>query len=50
MVFLNRDCRNTLREHDGRSELLVTPFDAYLELESTSEMKHEWINGFVYAM
>jgi Uma2 family endonuclease len=28
----------------------MTPFDAYLELESTSEIKHEWINGFVYAM
>jgi len=32
------------------AELLFVPFDAYLALESTSEQKHEWINGLVYAM
>ena len=32
------------------AELLFTPFDAYLALESTSDEKHEWINGLVYAM
>jgi Uma2 family endonuclease len=32
------------------AELVLTPFDAYLEIESTSEIKHEWINGLVYAM
>ena len=32
------------------AELLFTPFDEYLALESTSEVKHEWINGLVYAM
>jgi Uma2 family endonuclease len=32
------------------AELLFTPFDAYLALESTSDVKHEWINGLVYAM
>lgn len=26
------------------------PFDAYLELEATSDTKHEWINGLVFAM
>jgi len=28
----------------------MTPFDAYLEMESKSDLKHEWINGLVYAM
>lgn len=32
------------------AELLFTPFDEYLALESTSDLKHEWINGLVYAM
>ena len=32
------------------AELLFTPFDAYLALEATSDVKHEWINGLVYAM
>ena len=32
------------------AELLFTPFDAYLALESRSDVKHEWINGLVYAM
>lgn len=32
------------------AELLFTPFDEYLALESRSEVKHEWINGLVYAM
>lgn len=32
------------------AELLFTPFDAYLALEATSDAKHEWINGLVYAM
>lgn len=30
--------------------LRFTPFDEYLVLESKSDAKHEWINGFVYAM
>src|SRR4249920_1407951 len=32
------------------SELALVPYEAYLMMESTSETKHEWINGFVYAM
>ncbi len=32
------------------AELLFTPFDEYLALESTSDIKREWINGLVYAM
>jgi Uma2 family endonuclease len=32
------------------SELALVPFEAYLAIESTSDTKHEWINGFVYAM
>lgn len=32
------------------AELLFTPYDEYLALESTSDLKHEWINGLVYAM
>lgn len=32
------------------AELVFTPFDEYLALEATSDVKHEWINGLVYAM
>lgn len=32
------------------AELLFTPFDEYLALEGESDLKHEWINGHVYAM
>jgi Uma2 family endonuclease len=32
------------------AELLFTPFDEYLALEAASDVKHEWINGLVYAM
>jgi len=32
------------------AELLFTPFDEYLALESSSDLKHEWINGLVYDM
>jgi len=32
------------------ASLLFTPYDEYLALESSSEVKHEWINGLVYAM
>ena len=32
------------------AELLFTPYDEYLALESASDVKHEWINGLVYAM
>jgi Uma2 family endonuclease len=32
------------------AQLLFTPFDAFLELESRSDVKHEWIGGLVYAM
>ncbi len=32
------------------AHLPFTPFDAYLALEATSDDKHEWINGYVYAM
>jgi Uma2 family endonuclease len=32
------------------AQLLFTPFDAFLALEAGSELKHEWINGLVYAM
>lgn len=28
----------------------ITPFDEYLVLESSGEIKHEWINGLIYAM
>ncbi|HEY6033886.1 MAG TPA: Uma2 family endonuclease [Kofleriaceae bacterium] len=31
-------------------QILFTPFDEYLRLESASDTKHEWINGLVYAM
>lgn len=31
-------------------QILFTPFDEYLALESNSEAKHEWINGLIYAM
>jgi Uma2 family endonuclease len=32
------------------AQILFTPFDAYLELEANSDIKHEWINGLIYAM
>ena len=32
------------------SEMALVPFDGYLVMESTSDTKHEWINGLVYAM
>ena len=32
------------------AELLFTPYDEYLALESVGDVKHEWINGLVYAM
>jgi Uma2 family endonuclease len=32
------------------AELPYTRFDEYLALEARSEIKHEWINGLVYAM
>ena len=32
------------------AQILFTPFDEYLELESRGELKHEWINGLIYAM
>jgi Uma2 family endonuclease len=32
------------------AELLFTPYDMYLALESASEGKHEWIDGLVYGM
>ena len=27
------------------SDLALVPFESYLVMESTSEKKHEWING-----
>lgn len=32
------------------AELLFTPYDEYLAMESEGEEKHDWINGLVYAM
>jgi Uma2 family endonuclease len=32
------------------AKIIFIPFDEYLELESRSDAKHEWINGLVYAM
>lgn len=32
------------------AEMLFVPFDEYLALESRSDVKHEWINGLIYAM
>ena len=32
------------------AQLPFTPYDAYLALESSSDVKHEWINGLVYGM
>src|SRR5262245_4814013 len=32
------------------AELLFIPFDEYLALESRSDVKHEWVNGLVYAI
>ena len=32
------------------AQIRFTPFDEYLVLESSSEVKHEWIDGLIYAM
>jgi Uma2 family endonuclease len=32
------------------AQIVFTPFDEYLDLESRSDTKHEWINGLIYAM
>jgi len=32
------------------AQILFTPFDEYLSLEASSDIKHEWINGLIYAM
>jgi Uma2 family endonuclease len=32
------------------AQILYTPFDEYLALEASSDVKHEWINGLIYAM
>ena len=32
------------------AQILYTPFDEYLALESSSDTKHDWINGLIYAM
>ena len=32
------------------AKIVFTPFDKYLELETASDVKHEWINGLIYAM
>ena len=32
------------------AQIKFTPFDEYLVLESSSETKHEWIDGLTYAM
>ena len=32
------------------AQIRVTPFDEYLALESSSDIKHEWIGGLIYAM
>jgi Uma2 family endonuclease len=32
------------------AQILFTPFDEYLALEADSDVKHEWINGLIYAM
>jgi len=32
------------------AQVPFTPYDAYLELEATSDTKHEWIKGLIYAM
>jgi Uma2 family endonuclease len=32
------------------AQIRLTPFDEYLALESTSDTKHEWIRGLIYAM
>jgi Uma2 family endonuclease len=34
----------------GAAQLSYTSFDEYLAIESSSDVKHEWINGLVYAM
>ena len=32
------------------SETVLVPFEEYLVMEAASDIKHEWINGLVYAM
>jgi Uma2 family endonuclease len=32
------------------TKLPFVPFDEYLTLEAAGDVKHEWINGLVYAM
>jgi len=32
------------------AQIRFIPFDEYLVLEASSELKHEWINGLIYAM
>lgn len=32
------------------AQIRFTPFDEYLVLESNSDIKHEWIDGIIYAM
>jgi Uma2 family endonuclease len=32
------------------AQILFATFDEYLELESSGDAKHEWINGLIYAM
>lgn len=32
------------------AQIRFIPFDEYLVLEASSELKHEWINGLIYAL
>lgn len=32
------------------AEIVFTPYDKYLALEATSDTKHEWIDGLIYAI
>jgi len=32
------------------SETALVPFEEYLAMEAASDVKHEWINGLIYAM
>src|SRR5262249_583392 len=32
------------------SETALVPFEEYLAMEAASDIKHEWINGLIYAM
>jgi Uma2 family endonuclease len=42
------DFRNDAMSTPAR--IPFTPFDAYLELESSGDVKHEWVNGLIFAM